>query len=134
VDGTANGTSPYSRKQSVLAGLELSRLRGLEFGALDAPMVARDEGSIVYVDHTSTSELRLKYANDPKVKLDRLVDVDIVWQGGQPLADLTDERFDYAVASHVVEHVPNLIGWLNQHRNRLVTGRTSSVSDTRSKI
>jgi len=94
-----------TRRDAVLAGLDVSKMRGIEIGALDSPLVSRDEGSIKYVDHVATSGLRIKYANDPNVNLERLVDVDFVWTDGS-LEDITgNQKFDYVVASHVVERL-----------------------------
>ncbi|ANC54353.1 hypothetical protein A4249_12250 [Brevundimonas sp. GW460-12-10-14-LB2] len=41
-----------------------------------------------------------------------LVAIDYVWAGSGPLKPIVgDQRFDYVIASHVIEHVPNPIGW-----------------------
>ena len=96
-------------------GLALSRLRGLEIGALDRPMVTRADGPIIYVDHVNTAGLVAKYGADPGVDTAAIVDVDAVWAGGR-LHDALGGRapVDYAIASHVVEHVPDLVGWVAQ--------------------
>jgi hypothetical protein len=90
----------------------------MEIGALCRPFVTRDEGDVTYVDHADTATLREKYRNDPDVQLDKLVHVDAVW-GANTLADAVGKKVDYVVASHVVEHVPDLIGWLEELRSVL---------------
>lgn len=55
-----------------------------------------------------------KYKGNPDITR-RIVDVDIIWAGGP----IKDEFRDYApvdliLASHVIEHVPNLIMWIRQ--------------------
>lgn len=103
-----------TRKQKLLAGIDVSRASGMEIGALCRPFVTREEGSIVYVDHTDTPSLREKYRTDPQVDLARIVEVDAVW-GNQSLhTALRGRQFDYIVASHVIEHVPDLITWLRE--------------------
>jgi SAM-dependent methyltransferase len=104
------------RRAILLAGLDTKNLVGLEIGALCRPMIRREDGeSVIYVDHADTPALRKKYANDSgTVTVDHIVDVDAVW-GENSLQDATGGRLvDYAVASHVVEHVPDLITWLNE--------------------
>jgi hypothetical protein len=104
-------------REHVLVGLDLERMRGIEIGALDRPIVTRDRGPIFYVDHTDTAALREKYRNDVNVKKEEIVSVDAVW-GRQTLAEALGAiaPVDYVIASHVVEHVPDLIGWLEELR------------------
>ena len=100
-----------SRRARVLAMIDTSKMRGLEIGPLDRPVVTRDMGPIAYADHASTDELRGKYGGDPSVEPSRIVEVDHVF--GDLLVDVVGVgQFDYVVASHVIEHVPDLVGWL----------------------
>lgn len=104
----------------LLDGIDLSRSLGVEIGALCRPHVRRADGPVIYVDHADTATLRQKYAGDPGVSLDDLVPVDVVW-GERPLSESITAA-DYVVASHVVEHVPDLIGWLAELRAILKPG------------
>lgn len=112
-----------NRRKKLLAGLDLKHLVGLEIGLLDRPIVTKAEGEIVYVDHTDTHSLRQKYARDSNVDVAKIVDVDAVW-GAQTLQECLgpDRKVDYVIASHVIEHVPNLIGWLEELRSVLKSG------------
>jgi SAM-dependent methyltransferase len=104
------------RSERLLAGLDLATARGLEVGALTSPIVSRDGTRVLYADHADTQALRAKYANDPGVDVERIVDVDVVW-ADRKLADCLPPgiaTLDYVVASHVIEHVPDLIGWLRE--------------------
>ncbi|WP_175153402.1 class I SAM-dependent methyltransferase [Paraburkholderia ultramafica] len=51
------------------------------------------------------------------------VDVDAVW-GTQPLSACIGQHVDYVLASHVIEHVTDVIAWLDEIRSVLNTGGT----------
>jgi hypothetical protein len=102
------------------------RMRGLEIGALNKPRFDRMASDVSYVDHATTDELRHKYATDAVMAdhLDEIVEVDVVWAGDRRLAEAVGDRapFDFVYASHVAEHAPDLIGWLDQLAEVLVDG------------
>ncbi len=99
----------------LLDGLDLESGLGLEIGALMAPILRRPQHRVLYLDHLSTERLREVYASDPAVDVGRVVPVDVVWDGGSLRQAVGPEvRFDHVVASHVVEHVPDLLTWLEE--------------------
>ncbi|MBM3547170.1 MAG: class I SAM-dependent methyltransferase [Alphaproteobacteria bacterium] len=114
-------------RAKILAQIDLDRGRGLEIGAQTRPVVTRDMGRIEYVDRCSTEELRRWYGNDPAIDATSLVEVDHVW-GEKTLLDCVGglRAFDYVVASHVLEHVPDLLGWLEEIAEVLVDGGIAS--------
>lgn len=101
------------RRDKLLHGIDIANTTGVEIGALCRPFLKKTEGNVIYVDHATTQTLRDKYRNDPNVVLDELVEVDAVW-GANTLAEAVGRKADYVVASHVVEHVPDLISWLEE--------------------
>jgi SAM-dependent methyltransferase len=110
-------------RDSVLAGYSLSGLRGVEIGPLFRPLVTKRDTEVYYVDHGSTDELKAKYEGDPNVPLSDIAEVDFVWRDlplRQTLGSICP--VDYIVASHVIEHVPDLIGWLSEMHNALRDG------------
>lgn len=117
-----------SVKEKILHGFVVSELSGIEIGPLANPLVAKSEGDVRYVDRASTEVIKEWYKRS-NVPQDKIVDVDYVW-GDQSLTEATggEEEFDYCVAAHVIEHVPDLIGWLREISTILKTGGTASFS------
>lgn len=100
-------------------------LRGVEFGPLSRPLALKKDTEVYYIDHCSTEELKAIYAGNAEADADKIVDVDFVSQG-QPLAEIIGNKapLDYVVASHVIEHVPDLAGWLLDTHASLKEGGT----------
>lgn len=100
------------RNDKVLYDLDVKG-RGLEIGpSFNAVAPKRLGYNVQILDHLDTAGLREKYA---KLHPENIEDVDFVWQG-QPLTELIGETecFDWIIASHVVEHIPDLVAFLQQ--------------------
>jgi SAM-dependent methyltransferase len=95
----------------------------LEIGPSYNPILPKRGGQRVEtVDHCDAATLRAKYANQPGVDIERIEDVDHVWRG-EPLADLVGPgRFDVVIASHVIEHTPDMLGFLRECERALAPG------------
>jgi hypothetical protein len=111
--------------------VDFASMRGLEIGPLANPRVPKDRGSITYLDHASTEDLKKKYATNGQLadQIDALVDVDIVQGQDQTLLQAVGAGnvFDYVIAAHVFEHIPFMVDWLSQVESVLVTGGILSL-------
>jgi hypothetical protein len=96
--------------------IDVARQRGLEIGALNHPIVTRAMGPVEYVDRASRADLAAWFA-DPIHDVDPadLVEVDHIW-GEQSLLECVggQRAYDYLITSHVIEHVPDVFGWLGE--------------------
>ncbi len=100
------------RKDELLYGLNLPALSGVEIGPLDKPIVLRNESSILYADHADTQSLRKKYSADASVNVNAIPEIDIVLSGNNLADCIGRESVDYIIASHVIEHAPDFVGFL----------------------
>jgi SAM-dependent methyltransferase len=92
--------------------------RGLEIGPLHRALVPRDRADVRYLDVQDREGLVAWYEEmDPDVVIEDIVEVDYALiQDGRTrtMVEAAQEGapFDWVMASHVVEHIPDLIGWL----------------------
>ena len=115
------------RQSRALSMIDVARTRGLEIGPLDRPVVTKEMGEVAYVDHATASALKEKYDGDPGVNVDQIVEVDFV-HSDRPLVDCVEgDNFDYVVASHTIEHVPDVVGWLREVAEVLTEGGVLSL-------
>ncbi len=88
---------------------------GLEVGPSHRPAAPKREGyNVEIIDHLNRNGLIDKY-RDHNLDLDAIEEVDHIWSG-QSYSELTgkNKHYDWIIASHVIEHTPDLIGFLKQ--------------------
>jgi hypothetical protein len=83
---------------------------GLEIGAFDLPFVEPGEGNCEFADFRSMDELQTMAAAIEGHNPEFVVPVSYDLRKGY---SEISKQFDWIVASHVIEHVPDLIWWLN---------------------
>jgi SAM-dependent methyltransferase len=90
---------PYLNK------IDLSN-RILEIGPLNAPSIEKaDSKNVFYADIRSTEELKTHYKN----RYSNICDIDYVIKESYAKSIKSTEKFDYIIANHVLEHIPQLI-------------------------
>lgn len=92
--------------------------KGLEIGPSYNPICPKSKGfDIEIIDHCNQEELKEKYAAIPGTRhlIDRIEKVDYIWNG-EDYSELTGKKdyYDYIIASNLIEHTTDLIGFLNQ--------------------
>jgi hypothetical protein len=90
--------------------------RIIEIGPSHSPLAPKSAGwNTAVLDHLSREGLVAKYHGHPGIDFDRIEEVDFVWSGGSVRdAVPTDQwgTFDAFIASHVIEHTPDFIDFL----------------------
>jgi O-antigen biosynthesis protein len=104
-----------NRAEILLAGTNRSA-RIIEIGPSFNPVAPKAEGwNAMTVDHASRAALVEKYRGHPGVDVDRIEEVDFVWSSGS-ITDVVPSylhgTFDTLIASHVIEHTTDLVGFL----------------------
>ena len=108
--------------------IDLAQGQGLEIGPLGKPIALRGSSAVRYVDVKDRDRLVAQFAHDPSVDPDAVPEIDY-WLVGEDgtTATLAEAAaagapFDWVIASHVVEHVPDVVGWLRDIGDVLVDG------------
>jgi len=93
---------------------------GLEVGPSFNPIAAKADGYRTHVvDHASQATLKAKYASHA-VDVERIEPVDLIDDGGSLSRLLPEgEHYRWMIASHVIEHIPDLVGFLKRCQDAL---------------
>lgn len=104
-----------TRNEKLLLGCNMAGV-GLEIGASYGPVAPKKAGYRVEIlDHAPAAVLKEKYQGLGIDIINNIEEVDYIW-AGEPLQELTGklDHYDWIIASHVIEHTPDLIAFLNQ--------------------
>ena len=101
------------------------RCGGIEIAPLNRATVKKSEGDITYIDRLSYGELLSAHKGASYINPSDILPVDVVL-GEISIAEAFagSPKFDYAVASHVVEHVPDIVSWFSDIATILKSGGT----------
>jgi len=109
------------RREKMLQGLDFQVAVGAEIGALFNPLLSKSEANVLYVDYADAESLRRHYAGNKLIDPAKIVETDAIW-GEKTLKEALGRQVDFILASHVIEHVPDLIAWLNELESVLSPG------------
>ncbi|WKV52088.1 class I SAM-dependent methyltransferase [Dickeya fangzhongdai] len=100
------------RIERIILGIDMST-PGIEISPLYNPITDKSKHNVYYTDYTSAEESRKKHAD---YEHDEIVDLDFIWDQKLTLSECipAGNKFEWAIASHVLEHVPDPIGWINE--------------------
>ncbi len=113
------------RKDRALQSLNLDGI-GLEIGPLDHPLVDKKDHEVYYADHMSLQDLKEKYKDEP-VDFKKVVEPDYVLGNKTLKQTIRNKEFDYIIASHVIEHIPDTISWFKDIASILKTNGILSL-------
>jgi SAM-dependent methyltransferase len=102
---------------------------GLEIGPSYNPLAPKQDGwNVDIIDHLSTKELEEKY-NAWNVATHRIEHVDYVVKGHQGIYETIGKEnvYDFILASHVIEHTPDMISFLQDCEKLLKKGGILSL-------
>ncbi|WP_082817982.1 methyltransferase domain-containing protein [Variovorax boronicumulans] len=119
---------PATRNEKILALVDVKDF-GLEIGPSFSPVAPKSQGfNIQTLDHASRRDLIRKYEGVDGVDVSKIEEVDFVWKG-EVLPELIggEGKYDYVIASHVVEHTPDLVSFLQQCEAILKDGGVLSL-------
>lgn len=101
-----------NREEKILRHINKNGL-GIEIGPSHSPIAPKNkEYKVHIIDHMSREQLIAKYKNHG-INLNKIEEVDFIWQG-ESYSELTGKTkyYDWIIASHVIEHTPDLIDFL----------------------
>jgi SAM-dependent methyltransferase len=112
--------------------LEKGEDRILEIGPSIRPLAPKRDGWRVWtIDHASREELLAKYAPHENVDTSAVEEVDFVWREGT-IDDCVPVSFhgmfDACVSSHVIEHIPDFVGFFQSLEKVLTEHGTLSMA------
>ncbi len=101
-----------SRRLKIFNCINVRNSLGLEIGPSYNPVLPKKEGFNIHVlDHCSREGL-VEIYKPFGVDTDKIESVDYILSGGSISETLGKNRYDYIIASHVLEHIPDPITWL----------------------
>lgn len=108
---TISSRNAYQEKRFRFLRRNISRynVKGLEIGACHLPTVPSDFGICRFADFRTADEMASLWHIDRH----NVCDVDYVISRDRKFSEQIHDRFDYVIACHVIEHVPNPIGYIN---------------------
>src|SRR3954469_4320085 len=100
------------------SAIDISECTGLEIGASGLPPVPKGAGVCRYADFRTREEMVEMWQLPPET----VCAVDYLLFRCRSVVEQIEDRFEYVIACHVLEHVPDPISFLNDLRSLLSPG------------
>ncbi|WP_157235534.1 methyltransferase domain-containing protein [Methylosinus sp. LW4] len=110
------------RLEFVRSILDLTPCSGLEIGACDLPSIPKYLGACEFADFRTAEEMIELWKLSPET----VVPVTYLLNREDLVSSQVDKRFDYVIACHVIEHIPNPIGYI-QDLQKLLDPREGGI-------
>jgi hypothetical protein len=107
-----SATQSFSREEKILHALKKEGV-GIEICPSHRPIAPKSQGfNVKIIDHLDKNGLIDKYRAHG-IDTSMIEEVDYIWHG-ESYAQLTGKRhfFDWIIACHLIEHTPDLIGFI----------------------
>lgn len=109
-------TAVQLRRLTYLPIFDFSAGHGLEIGPLASPIADPASADVQFVDIIDRDELVAHFEGDPAVDCDEIPEIHYWLKGSDGIRTLSEAvapgaPFDWVVAAHVVEHIPDLVSW-----------------------
>lgn len=87
---------------------------GLEIGPSYNPLLRKSDGyNVEILDYADAETLQARYTADPNIENSIIEIVDYISDGGSLLETIgTRSKYDFIYASHAIEHVTDIVGFL----------------------
>lgn len=103
---------PLDRKKEILKHINKDGL-GLEIGASHNPITPKRDGYNVHILDCKDKKGLIEEYSGHNVNLDNIEEVDFIWSGENYHSLIGDSNcYDWIIASHVIEHTTDLVGFL----------------------
>src|SRR5688572_18533539 len=116
--GITRGDYQVNRLRLLSELVDVSKKDGLEIGACDLPTVPPGAGRCEFADFRTADEMARLWSLPPET----VMPVKYVLRRDEKVHTQVGRSFDYVVLCHVIEHVPNVIGYINDLRHLLNDG------------
>lgn len=103
-----------SRSDIILHNIDTNKKLGLEISPSFNPVLPKKIfNNIKTCDYYDEEDLKNKYKNDKNVDFTKIEKVDYILKNNN-LSTIIKEKFDFIIASHVIEHTTDVITFINE--------------------
>jgi len=99
------------RRRFIKKYIDVSSAEIIEIGAFNDPVYFKNDANVAFMDWFSKEELYAHYKQIAPDRVKNIVDVDFVVKD-KYFENHIPRKYDLVIANHVIEHIPDVISWL----------------------